>query len=238
MRSILAAVVLATVVAGCSSTPQYGQERQVALPGTKRQVWAIAPAVNLSGQRIDPLLQADLAYQQLQQVDGITAIPVNRVAEVYAGLQIDRVQSQEQAQLVCELLGADGWMIPTVTAYDPYDPPKVGASLQLFGRPASRRVKKNVDPRELARRASPGEDEALPAAASPQQFLQVVGMFDAANGTVRDALDRYAAGRSDPIGAYGRNEYLVDMDRYGAFVYHELIAELLRHPRLVKQTKG
>jgi hypothetical protein len=153
---------------------------------------------------------------------------------VYAGLNIDRIASQEQAELVCEVLGADGLLIPTVTAYDPYDPPKVGASLQLFGRPASRRVKKNVDPRELARRASPGDDEALPASASPTQFLQVVGMFDAANGSVRKAVMNYAKGRNDPVGPYGADEYFVNMDRYSGFVYHVLIAEMMNHPRLRK----
>ncbi len=233
MRSILATTLLAITVAGCSETPRYGTERQLALPGTKRQVWAVAPAVNLSGQRVDPLLQADLAYQQLQQVDGITAIPVNRVAEVYAGLQIDRIASQEQAELVCEMLGADGLLIPTVTAYDPYDPPKIGASLQLFGKPATQRQKKNVDPRELARRATPGENQPLPAS-TPQQFLQVVGMFDAANGSVRKAVLDYAKGRNDPVGPYGAEEYFVSMDRYSGFVYHVLIAELMNHPRLRK----
>lgn len=233
MRSILATTLLAIAVAGCSSAQQYGTERQTALPGTKRQVWAIAPAVNLSGQRVDPLLQADLAYQQLQQVDGITVIPVNRVAEVYAGLNIDRIGSQEQAELVCEMLGADGLLIPTVTAYDPYDPPKIGASLQLFGKPATQRPTKNVNPRELARRATPGENEALPAS-TPPQFLQVVGMFDAANGSVRRAVMDYAKGRNDPVGPYGADEYFVSMDRYSGFVYHALIAELMKHPRLRK----
>src|SRR6188508_1938922 len=103
MRSILAAHLTITTIAGCTrAEPKYGTERQVALPGTKRQIWAVAPAVNLSGQRIDPLLQADLAYQQLQQVDGVTVIPVNRVAEVYAGLRIEQVTSAEQAEIVCE----------------------------------------------------------------------------------------------------------------------------------------
>jgi len=156
---------------------------------------------------------------------------VNRVAEVYAGLNIDRVASQEQAELVCEMLGADGLLIPTVTAYDPYDPPKLGASLQLFGKPAQARQKKNVDPRELSRRAAPGETESLPARPN---FLQVVGMFDAANGSVRDAVADYAKGRNDPGGPLGANEYLVSMDRYSGFVYHVLIAELMNHPRLRK----
>ena len=57
------------------------------LPG-KRQVWAIAPVINLSGQKaVDPILQADLVYQQMQQVHGLTLVPVNRVVEVMAGLE-------------------------------------------------------------------------------------------------------------------------------------------------------
>jgi hypothetical protein len=233
MRSIYAAALLAiTMIAGCAAEKPYGTERQTALPGTKRQVWAVAPAVNLSGQRVDPLLQGDLAYAALQQVDGITVIPVNRVAEVYAGLRIDRVQSQEQAEIVCEMLGADGLLVPTITAYDPYNPPKLGASLQLFGKPAQRKAK-NVNPRELARRATPNVNDALPASSS-QQFIQVVGMFDAANGSVRQALFDYAKGRNDPAGPYGAQEYLVSMDRYSGFVYHVLIAEMMNHPRLRK----
>src|SRR5689334_17156586 len=85
---------------GCSEKlPQYGAERQLFWPGTGRQVWAIAPAIDLSGHPhdVDPLLQADLVYQQLQQVNGITVIPVNRVIEVYNSLHIERVQSEEQA---------------------------------------------------------------------------------------------------------------------------------------------
>jgi hypothetical protein len=88
-----------------------------------------------------------------------------------------------------------------------------------------------VSPRDLARQASPGAVESLPAAPEAD-FLQVVGMFDAANGSVRDALNDYAAGRNDPVGPFGADEYRVSMDRYGGFVYHELIATLMNHPRL------
>jgi len=118
---------------GCSSQKPYGEEEQLFLPGTHRQVWAVAPAINLSGQsQIDPLLQSDLVYQELQKVRGLTVIPVDRVVEVYASLKIDKVQSERQAYDICRLLGCDGLVVPTVTAYDPYDPPKFGASVQLF----------------------------------------------------------------------------------------------------------
>ena len=55
-----------------------------------------------------------VVYQQMQQVRGLTMVPVNRVAEVFAGLKIEKVQSPEQAALVCDLLGCDALVVATV----------------------------------------------------------------------------------------------------------------------------
>lgn len=202
----LACLLLIAALAGCRQEKPYGSEVQLSLPGRRVQVWAIAPAVNLSGQRVDPLLQADLVYQQLQQVHGLTVVPVNRVVEVYVGLGLEHVQSQEQADQVCRLLGCDALLVPSVTAYDPYKPPKFGVALQLFI-----------------------QNKSTPAAGS---FLQVVGMFDAANGTTRGQLLNYAEGRNDPAGPFGAEEYLVSMDRYCGFAYWTLIRQLLESPRV------
>ena len=216
---------------GCQErVPPYGIENQRALASERGEVWAIAPAINLSGQQeVDPILQADLAYAQLQTIKGLTVVPVNRVAEVYATLRIDRVQSVEQAVIVCDLLGCDAIIVPTVTAYDPYNPPKMGAALQMFRKNAApiSGGAEQIDPRALTRAARPLPTDALP---EPQAgpFVQAVGMFDAANGSVRDALLAYAKGRNDPLGPLGAKEYFVSMDRYCGFVYHELIGKLLR----------
>ena len=113
----------------------------------------IPPVIDLSGQRVDPILQADVLYEQLQQVDGLTVVPVNRVVQVYQALCLPQVQTEEQAALVCEMLGVDALVIASVTVFDPFDPPKMGASLQLFRRGGYRRPL-DVDPRELARRAT------------------------------------------------------------------------------------
>jgi len=85
---IVLSLATLAAVGGCSEhTPQYGMERPLTLMTARRQVWAIAPAVNLSGESgVDPLLQADLVFQQLQTVRGVTVIPVNRVAQIYAAL--------------------------------------------------------------------------------------------------------------------------------------------------------
>lgn len=237
MRSITKAIVLGAVAfsgACAEKPPEYGREFVLSLPPKRREVWAVAPAINLSGRReVDPLLQADLLYQQVQQVRGLTVVPVNRVAEVFAGLGITQVQSADQAALVCDLLGCDALLVPTVSAFDPYDPPKLGASLHLFAKPGNFARPANVDPRELVRRAAPPRDESMPAGGAAD-FLQAVGMFDAANGTTRNALHAYASGRNDPLGPMGPKEYVASMDRYCGFVYAELTADLLKQARAGK----
>jgi hypothetical protein len=248
--AILLCVAALMPMGGCEKPPvPYGQEISLNMPGGASQVWAVAPAVNLSGVRVDELLQADLIYGQLQQVHGLEVIPVNRVVEVYEGLGIAKVESAGQAALVCDLLGCDALLVPTVTAYDPYDPPKLGAGLQLFRKPRGYTRDPNVDVRQLARSLAParqkpsnlpigpgpaddtgstgaepiGPDGAIPSSTT----LQAVGMFDAANGSVRDAVNFYAIGRHDPTGPLGSREYLLDMDRYCGFAYWSLTVDLL-----------
>jgi hypothetical protein len=224
MRSIHACVI-AALISGCAGPPKYGEEKPLSLNDGTHPIWAVAPAVNLSGESsVDPILQADLVFQQLQAVNNLTVIPVNRVIQVYAALHITRVESEEQAAIVCEQLGCDALVVPTMTIYDPYNPPKMGAALQLLRRQTSAGHPNNVDARELIRQASPSTSEALPAHPG---FIQVVGMYDSANGTVHAAVLRYAMGRNDPTGPLGPNEYFVSMDRYSEFVYHTLIEQML-----------
>ena len=70
------------------------------------------------------------------------------MVEVYVGLGIEQVQSPEQAALVCDLLGCDALLVPTITAFDPYDPPKLGASLHLFRKPGTYARPANVEHEE------------------------------------------------------------------------------------------
>src|SRR3954469_3028703 len=173
----IAFVAAVQLLAGCSHhEPQYGTELQLGAPGAQRQTWAVAPTLDLSGENVDPLLQSDIVFGQLQQVHGLTAIPVNRVVEVFASLKIAQIQSEEQAAVVCDLLGCDALLVPTVTLYDPYNPPKFGVALQLFGQTGNHVRPAAVDVRELARRATPAPTESIPQQGG---FVQVVGMFDA-----------------------------------------------------------
>lgn len=227
-------VAFATVcVVGCrADEPQYGVERRLRLPGEAEQIWAVAPAVNMSGQgEVDPLLQADIVFKQLQSIRGVRAIPVNRTVEAYASLRIDRIETPEQAQLVCELLGCDGLIVPTITLFDPYSPPKLGAALQLFARDGSlirQTGRLGMDDVQAIARAARDQMTLPPPEAIGGEFLQEAGVFDASHGSTRDALSAYANGRSDPKGAAsGMRAYLLSMDLYAGFVYHELLHNLM-----------
>ena len=228
MRSVIllgVAMLILLPLCGCytDEPPKpYGVERPLVYPGNRVAVWAVAPAINLSGHReVDPILQADLVFQEVQEVRGITGIPVNRVAQVYAGLGIRQVESPQQAAQVCDLLGADALVVPTVTAYDPYSPPKMAASLLLFRRTPNSALQA-ADQRDPAHA---GNVSAL------GEMKQAVGIFDASDGSVRAAMQAFAAGRSDPNGPMAEREYFLSMDAYTGFVYHSLIADLLGVPR-------
>ena len=224
-RAANLALIVAACVAGGGCAPQpYGRERTLALPGPDQKVWAVAPIINLCGQSsVDPVLQADLLYQQLQTVQGLTVVPVDRVAQVYAANGIEQVQTADQARAVIDALGVDGLIVMTVTQFDPYNPPKFGGSMQLFQRPTAHAAA-GPDPQTLERAATPGPETALPY---NSDFLQVVGMYDAANGSVRDAVDAYAKGRHEPSGPMGEKEYFASMDRYCGFAYYRLAESLL-----------
>ena len=224
-RSLLLLIACVALTGGCESPPpQYGREDILFSPKYAPRSFAVAPAINLSGQRQpDALLQADLVFQELQQVRGITVVPVNRVAQAYAGLGIRQVESAQQAAEVCDAIGVDALIVPTITAFDPYDPPKMGASLQTFVR--KQRTGSGIDVRQLNREPT-GRVQSEPKNAD---FIQAAKLFDAAAGTTRVRVSEYARGRMDPTGALGEREFYMNMDRYASYVWHELIEETLHH---------
>lgn len=243
LRLIPLLLMCLLVSSGCSpKKPPYGRESRIVIAG-KPQVWAVAPVINLSGKRqVDPILQADLLYQQLQAVQGLTVIPVDRTIQAMAALQIAEISSIEEALALCEALGVDGLIVTTITQYDPYNPPKIGAAMQLFRTGRAEAIA--VDVNAIARAAA---DTAAPVSSSPLAtgpMVQVVGMYDAANGSVRQAVLDYARGRNDPTGPLGEKEYFVSADRYAGFVYRQLLEQLLsriyylKPPELPPQPQG
>ena len=218
-----ATLVCALLLHGCSAPLK--PPTVLTAPYENQQLWAVLPFANESGVSIvDPYHIADWFTEQLQQVQGINTVPVNRVIVAMRQLGMKGANSAADVQQLANVLDVDGIVIGTVTAYDPYPPLKLGAAIQLFQTNRNRRD--NFDPRELTRSTrgtvSPGD---LP---SDGPVAQAAGVFDAANHQTLAWLKSYATGRSEPQGAFGRDIYLVSMDLYTQFVSFRLIHDLLQ----------
>ncbi|MEM8739048.1 MAG: hypothetical protein AAGG38_11310 [Planctomycetota bacterium] len=227
---ILSAVTLLGVSAwapGCSPD----RVEPIVSPYANRQVFAVAPLRNESGSgAADGIRLADKLTQRLALARGLDVLPVNRVLAAMRALGMPSVTSKEDALQLRQTLGVDALVVGTVTAYEPYNPPKLGLNLELYldGRLAWEG--NDLDPRELSAAAT---DRAavlpLAEAARRQPVTAIGGFYDAADPDVTDLLTAYLAER-------GRNENLelalrrhtLSIDLYSEFVSYQLTARLLQ----------
>ena len=225
-RRLLLLLLWAMPVAGCvffhdPLTPPAALQN----PAAQTRLWAVAPFANESGVSIvDSLAIADAFTQQLEQVEGIDTVAVNRVVQAMRAGGMPSVSTQAEALRLIEMLDVDALVVGTVTAFDPYPPPTLGMAVQAFTRP-SREARTALDPQALVRApsgaAAPGELGA------PQATAQAAGVFDARNHQTLTWLAQYAAGRTEPNSAFGADVYLMDMELYTQFVSYRLIHDLL-----------
>ena len=196
-------------------------------PYAERQVWAVAPLRNESGtQSADGLAIADQLAWQLEGAANIDVLPVNRTLSGMRALRMTELTTPAQAMKLLGTLQADALVVGTVTAFDPYDPPKLGLALELYvSTPRTSLPPGSV--RELASAATP-RVEPLPRQALRQPVSVVSGIFDAADPSVRAEMQRYAVQR----GATGRNGgwrlYRISMDLYTQFVGYAMSGRLLQ----------
>jgi hypothetical protein len=219
----LAAVMMLVMLGrGCATPPT--PSPLLRTPYEQKQVWAVAPLANESGvSKVDTARLADALARQVQQVQGLDALPVNRVIAAMRSLNMPAITSTADADALMIVLDLDGLIVGTVTAYDPYSPPVLGAAVQLHLRP--RRIAANFDLQTLVRATagepSPGE------MARRNPVSHTAGIFDARHQQTRLWLAEFAANRSQPDSAYGPDIYLVSMDLYTQFVSYRLMRDLL-----------
>jgi hypothetical protein len=194
-------------------------------PYDRPQLWAVAPFVNESGVSIVKSDRvADIFAEQCEEIEGVSMVPVNRVLAAMRKLQLQSVSSPADAKALINALGVDGLIVGTVTSYDPYPPPKMGAAVQLFHRDVSSQLSQ-LDPVQVTRAAN---DRISPGAvANEHPIAQASGLFDASNHQTLMWLEQYAAGRTELNSAYGTRIYLVNMELYTQFVAYRLLHDLL-----------
>jgi hypothetical protein len=196
-------------------------------PYERTQLWAVVPPINESGSsavRTDRI--ADAFTEQTEEVQGINTVAVNRVIMAMRRLGLTSVTTPNDAHAMMNLLGVDGLIVGTVTAYDAYPPMKLGMAVQLFTREQPQTPQ--IDPVKLTRAPTELPPPGAPGALNPlRPGAQAAGIFDASNHQTLMWLNEFASGRSQPKSAYGNDVYLVSMDLYTQFVAYRLMLNLL-----------
>jgi len=223
---LLATFLTACWLTACTTKETLTAPQSLRSPYDRAMLWAVVPFANESGvSTVDGARVADLFAEQTEQVRGINAVPVNRVIMAMRRLGMQNVSTAADARTLMNMLGVDGLVVGTVTSYDPYPPPKMGAAIQLFRGPGQVAVNE-LDPVEVTR--SRTEVVAMSQMNNTQTAGQASGVFDSQDQQVLLWLDEYAAGRTEPASAYGNRIYLVNMELYTQFVAYRLLHDLLR----------
>ncbi len=192
-------------------------------------VFGVAPLLNEAGTTTTQSLRVtDALVNKITEAEGLAAVPTDRVLGAMESLGLHGVTSPDEAMQLARTLGVDGLIIGAVTAYDPYDPPKLGLSLTLFI--TERRTPSTVDPAEL-RAAYSGDD--IPLTVTGQGPGASVSMFlDGASHAVQMRVERYATGRHDYDSALGWRRFLASMELYTDFAAWTALERLLDAERL------
>lgn len=191
------------------------------------QTLAIAPAVNVSGVReFDPLTVSDHMFSELQQVNGLTVLPVNKTIAAMAQLRLRTIDSPDTAKRLAQALGADGIVLVSVTLYDPYMPPSVGMRVELY-------TVRDASETMLDARRMDGSTLVAPVPAGQPRHLaaSISALFNSSNQTVRAELRDFARGRTDYDSALREERFLADSDAYMRFVCHAMVRRLMEVER-------
>ncbi len=213
--------VALAVSAGCSR-PRKSDPLSISNPFLGSATVAVAPAVNMSGSTdFDPNRFADQMASELGFADRITVIPVSRVLGAMAVQGRDQVTSREQALELAELVGADAILVFAVTEYDPFDPPRIGITAQLFG----------VMPWH-------GLGDPPENSARGQLLAQTQRVFSGANADVVGEIQDFAALRDSDGSPYGWRRYVVAQQGFMRYCCHATIRSLLSGDRSVVVARG
>lgn len=221
---LIASLIMLGMLTGCFEQ-RLDVPTLLRAPYDESQLWAVAPFFNESGTtRVETFRISDLFVEQIQQVQGLDALPLNRVIGAMRQLDLERIETPADAGTLMRTLGVDGLLVGTVTSYDPYPPPKLGLAIVLF-KSDTRGSYSDLDPRALTKAMT----DSGPTGPAPERkpVAQAAGVFDASNHQTLQWLHEYARGRTLPDSAYGENIYVVSMELFTQFVSFRLMHDLL-----------
>lgn len=191
------------------------------------RVLVVAPVLNLSGSdAFDSLKVTDLIASEFLSFEGISVIPINLTLVELARHGKEMVGTPEDAFELARAFGADATVVIGVTEYDPYEPPVVGLVMQWYDAPRRPTTGTDLDPVSASRAlSSPEAALSDDRPAGPRWQLQRV--FNAADETLLEDLQAFAAEREGHRSPFGWRKYTKSQELYVRYCGHALFRTML-----------
>lgn len=228
---LLAAVAASSLMPGCARDELRNPAILVAPYDASRgePLWGVAPLRNETG---DPTIEtgpiAEAFVQTAGAVEGLGTVPLARTVAAMNQLGLRAVTNPAEAEAVASLMGVDGLLIGSLTAYDPYEPPTMGLNLALHMRDG--RALSGIDISRL--RGSPAGSGGPGFSGSSRPATTLVYVARGRNHALQKELRRFAEGRDDGSSALGWRRYLASMELFTEFAAHAAVSRLLDEERL------
>ena len=221
----LTALMLACV-AGCASDDKLTAPTTIQSPWPEERTWAVVPFLNESGvSAVDTLTISDHFVAELDGVDGIACIPLNRSLAAMRALGLRAVTNDQDARAVMRTLQVDGLMVGSITAYEPYRPLQLGVATQIYTSDTPAESVSNADALLLPAHESGSGAQAVATSGPSAEYSRV---YDAQNHDVLMRLQSYASGRFAPKSGFREGIYLASIDAFSSFVAFDTIQELMK----------
>ncbi len=234
LRSVLvAAVLLATAgtLSACASRPQdpLVMPRVLAAPYSAEGgevTWAVVPLRNESGiSTVSGQAMGDKLVAAAEEVRGVRCVPLNRTLLAMRALEMTSVRSAADARKLAEVLGVDGVLVGSITAWDPYTP-VIGLSVALYARPgAALGQRPALGPRDVSTQTTDGPARG---GISDGPLALASEHMDAKNNAILLDVQAFGEGRQNGPSALGWRRYLESMDLYSEFAAYRMVDEIVR----------
>ncbi|NOS99239.1 MAG: hypothetical protein HOP29_01275 [Phycisphaerales bacterium] len=222
---LLGAALAMWVCGACREHPV--EPLRIANPTLGPLTVAVAPAMNVSGSAdLDVDRVGDLMAGELSFAAGIDVIPVSRVLAVLTDQGRRHIESPTHALEVASILGADALLVFAVTEYDPYDPPVVGITAQLYGNTRHPRLAA-FDPVRESRFGVPSQLVAEGGSGASQPIAQASRVYDASEAWVAEEIKRFAATRSADRSPLEWRKFVASQQHYLRFCCHATIRSMI-----------
>lgn len=224
-----AALLPAALLVACASEPKLTSPSVLYSPWPGERTWAVVPFANESGvSTVDTMALSDAFAAEIDGVEGIDCLPVNRTISGMRAAKLGAVRSEADARLLLNVLGADGLVVGTVTAFDPYRPLELGVAAQVF---TEARSTDSTSPDLATMTMATSESRNSPNAERSGPSSQFSRVYRANNHDVMALVASYASGRTDFKSGMGPSTYLTTMSAYERFVAYDVTRQLLNQER-------